>query len=591
MALLGELKRRKIFQVAAVYLVVAWLIMQVVDVVNAPLRLPEWFSTVVILLLGLGFPIAMILSWAFDVTPEGVVRDEGAGTVPVRRGRTIEFTLIGLLSLAVIWLFYRDIQPEFAEELSPPEVQSTALRNSIAILPFDNLSPDPDDAYFAAGLHEEILNQLAKLRDLSVISRRSVIRYADSDMSIPEIAAELQVETVMEGSVRYANGRVRITAQLIDAATDGHLWSETYEREFADIFAVESDIATNIVTALEVEFSGDEEAMLSQVPSYSPEAYSLYLRATAEVILGALENLDSAIEADPEFAPGYALRAQGRWALLARFGGTADEWLMHRRSVEQNAASDLQRAIQLDPFLGSPHQVAALIHSSNWRGSDARKSFEHAYRLAPNDMLTVGQFGLFYAYIGEYEKAAEFARRVTELQPNETNGRHLAGLIYAMSGYDDRALSQLQIAVASGRNMTSHLEIAWIAHRRGDGALALAETQAAERVLLEVGFPDNIIFALLVYTYGLIGDVDNAQRLFGEMEGRAARGYVSDQTWMFAYLGVRDSEKALEYLKAAAGQWVRIPRGLITIKRNHYHDPILEQPEFVAVRETLGFQD
>jgi hypothetical protein len=188
MSLLTEIKRRKMAQVAAVYLVVAWLTMQVIDVIAIPLRLPEWFPTIVIVLLGVGFPIALIISWAFNVTPGGVVRETEAAQPAA--GRTIEFVLIGLVGVAVLWLIYRT---EFSE-VPPPDPQlaeTTApdvLPNSIAVLPFANLSPDPDNAFFAAGIHDTILNELAKISDMHVISRTAMLRYADGAMSIPQVA-------------------------------------------------------------------------------------------------------------------------------------------------------------------------------------------------------------------------------------------------------------------------------------------------------------------------------------------------------------------------------------------------------------------
>ena len=240
MSFLGEIKRRKVFQVAAVYLVVSWLIMQVIDVVNEPLNLPDWFDTAVIVALAIGLPIALILAWAFDVTPDGVVKDQGGHEAEHSGGRRIEYVLIGLLAVAMVWVLYRvEIDPaDQSIKLVADEAASDVLPNSIAVLLCDNLSPDPDNAYFAAGIHESTLNQLAKIRDLVVIARTSMLQYAEDPLPIPEIAKALKVATVMECSVRYANGRVLITAQLIDGRTGGHLWSDEFNRDLTDVFAV-----------------------------------------------------------------------------------------------------------------------------------------------------------------------------------------------------------------------------------------------------------------------------------------------------------------------------------------------------------------
>ncbi len=267
MSFVSTLKRRNVFQVAAVYLVMAWAIMSVVDMVNEPLRLPEWFDTVVILFLTIGFPVAvvLILGWAFDLTPELAVRDRGTTVLASSsRQRGSGYVLIGLLVLAVGWVIYRvEINPsEQAVETIAGESQRELLPNSVAVLPFKNLSPSAEDAYFAAGMQDEILKQLAKLRNLNVISRTSAVRYVDSDLSIPEIADELKVEAIMEGTVRYAEGRVRITIQLIAGETNTHLWSGTYENEIEveNIFAIELDIAARIAKALEGQYLPSERA-------------------------------------------------------------------------------------------------------------------------------------------------------------------------------------------------------------------------------------------------------------------------------------------------------------------------------------------
>ena len=306
MSFVSELKRRKVFQVAAVYLVVAWLIMQVVDVVNEPLRLPEWFDTVAIMIVAIGFPIALILSWAFDLTPEGVVKD--SGTVQ-SSGRRIEYVLIGLLVIAVGWIGFRELSP-------PAPSTNDVLPNSVAVLPFENLSPNPDDAYFVAGVHEQILNELAKIRDLNVIARTTMMRYADAPPPIPEIASELNVETVMEGSVRYAGNQVRVTAQLIDGDSGTHLWTEDYDGDLADIFGIQSDIATRIAMALEAELLPSERESLEKQPTDSLDAYALFLRARNEPaggsfggsagVVTAVTLLDAALALDPEFALAYS---------------------------------------------------------------------------------------------------------------------------------------------------------------------------------------------------------------------------------------------------------------------------------------------
>jgi TolB-like protein len=260
----AEIKRRKVFQVAAVYAVVAWLLVQIVATVEEPLSLPGWFDTAIIVFLAVGFPVTMILTWAFDLTPDRAIRDQRSEATPASGGRTTEYILIGLLGLVVAWVVARDLinstgAPLIDEETVANEAATTPERNvipnSIAVLVCDNLSPDPDNAYIAQSLHEEMLNQLFKLRDLRVISRTSVLPYMGAERPpLLEIAEDLKVQTIMECSVAYGDDRVAISAQLIDPDTGVHLWSERYYRDLSDVFAVQFDIATNIANALAIEF-------------------------------------------------------------------------------------------------------------------------------------------------------------------------------------------------------------------------------------------------------------------------------------------------------------------------------------------------
>jgi len=332
---ISELNRRNVFRVAVAYVVVAWLMIEVASVLGPALRLPDWTTTFVAFVLILGFPLALVLSWAYELTSDGMKKTESVPlTESITRttGRKLDFVIIGVLVLAVGFMFVDNYlpqsgpfagaeidpaslqlmpaAPESPTPAAPEQPESPVLPNSVAVLPLQNLSPDPNNAYFAAGIHEEILNQLAKLSNLNVISRTSVVRYADSGMSIPQIAAELNVQTVMEGSVRYANNRVLVTMQLIDPETDAHLWSDSYNRDLADVFAIQADIAMNVANALRAEFSQAEQARIEAVPTDSPEAYAEYLRARAAVEYDtAFGLLDAAIRLDPEFALAYATKA------------------------------------------------------------------------------------------------------------------------------------------------------------------------------------------------------------------------------------------------------------------------------------------
>lgn len=313
MSLFAELKRRNIFRVGVAYVIVAWLLIQVASILLPTFQAPEWVMRVFTLFVFLGFPLAIFLAWVYELTPEGIKAASSSGPDKYHTrttGQQLNYTIITLLALAVVFLALdnyvltgaekesgvsklnaADVRSENApvsknatEKVIAGETRKERLSNSVAVLVFENLSANLDHAYFAAGIHDTILNELAKISDLNVIARTTMLRYANTDKSIAQIADELNVETVMEGSVQYAEGRVLVTAQLIDPKTDAHLWSANYDREFAGIFALQTEIASKIAAALEAKLLPAERADIETPMTSSPEAYALYLRAVTSVV-------------------------------------------------------------------------------------------------------------------------------------------------------------------------------------------------------------------------------------------------------------------------------------------------------------------
>lgn len=444
MSFWGELKRRKLVQVTAVYAVVAWLLVQIVATVETPLSLPDWFDTAVIVLLLVGFPITLIVSWAFNLTPEGLVKDESAGSAPPQNRRRIEYALIGLLAVAIAWIGYRELAPSrdaSSSELASSETALPQQTNSVAVLPFQNLSLDPENAFFAAGIHEEVLNQLAKLSNLSVTSRTSVLRFENTNLPIPEIAAQLNVRNVLEGSVRYADQRVRIAAQLIDAETDEHLWSEIYEREMADIFAIQADIAVSIADSLAAEFSLEEQAELEVVPTDSIEAYELFLASVAEYrplrpwdYERSLGLVEGALAIDPSFASAWAHKAELHLAntLTTPAGEVAD-----LLSLAEQAA---QRAVELDPGLDVAR--VALSRTASWVGD--WRTAETQFRQVDLRGAHASRYAQFLITVGKAVEARPYVALAKANDPlNPINTVFSAGAL-SIGGETEAALAELE---------------------------------------------------------------------------------------------------------------------------------------------------
>src|SRR3989454_1795664 len=311
----AELKRRNVYKVAIAYAVVAWLLMQVASQIFPFFEIPNWAVRLVVLLLIIGFPVAVILAWAFELTPEGIKRAEavdGRKSITRKTGRKLDFFIIAVLLLVIAILLSQRLH----RNVSP--AVSSSLEKSIAVLPFENFSEDKAFAFFADGVQDEILTDLAKIADLKVISRTSVMQYKSGlTRNLPEIAQALKVAHVLEGSVQRSANRVRVSAQLIDARNDTHVWAEKYDRDLVDVFAIQSEIAEKIADQLQAKLSPTEKSAMNERPTSDLVAYDLYLRAKEliytdvsplrrkENVLNAVQLLDQAVARDPSFLLAY----------------------------------------------------------------------------------------------------------------------------------------------------------------------------------------------------------------------------------------------------------------------------------------------
>src|SRR5215831_7640339 len=274
-----ELKRRNVYKVAVAYAVVGWVIAQIATQILPFLEIPNWVVRLVIVLIAIGFPIALVIAWAFEATPEGIKRTEVADAMPApstgrKKHAWIYIVVIGAAISVTLFFLGRYTARNTATATAATELSS----KSIAVLPFDNLSRDPDNAFFAEGVQDEILTRLAKVADLKVIARTSTQKFKSAPENLSNIAKQLGVLNILEGSVQKANDQVRVNVQLINAMTNSHLWAEIYDRKLTDIFAVESDIAKTIADALQAKLTGLEKTAMSKQATANTEAYELYLK-------------------------------------------------------------------------------------------------------------------------------------------------------------------------------------------------------------------------------------------------------------------------------------------------------------------------
>ena len=428
-----ELKRRNVYRAAVAYGVVAWFLTQLTTQVFPFFEIPNSAVRFVVIALAVGFPIAMLLSWIYELTPEGVVRTEDldpveARSVQRRSGRLLDFIIIGALLLVIAMLvvgrlpFYR----ETGESIS---------QKSIAVLPFENLSEDKANAYFAEGIQEEILTRLAKIADLKVISRTSTQRYQSKPGNLAEIAKQLGVANILEGSVQKATDQVRVTVQLIQVASDSHLWADTFDRKLTDIFGVESEIAKAIADALQAKLTGGEQRALAVKPTNNSEAYDAYLRGLALEARTTTSPDDSEkavgfYERAVQLDPGFALA----WARLSRanahvyFGGL-DSTTARRNATERA----LNTAQKLQP--NSPETLLAQAYYQYWVRRDyelAKGTFGRVRELLPGSSDVPGALALIARRQGRWDESVAYWEQTLVLDPRNTEWLALAAETYAM---------------------------------------------------------------------------------------------------------------------------------------------------------------
>src|SRR5436853_91944 len=422
----AELKRRNVYKVAVAYAVVAWLLIQVATQVFPFFELPNWAVQVVVLAMVIGFPIAVVCSWAFEMTPEGIKLERDIDRRVTRKtGRKLTALITVVAALAAGVTTFRFLHSEGGNTERQPSVATEIESKSIAVLPFENLSEEKANAYFADGIQDEILTRLAKIADLKVISRTSTQHYKSTPENLREIAQQLGVAHILEGSVQKSGDAVRVNVQLIKAATDSHLWADSFDRKLTDIFAAESEIAKAIADQLRVHLTGREEQVIAAKPTDNPEAYDAYLRGLAYTLktqntpanyLGAQKYLREAVRLDPKFALAWALLAY----VDARGYHTTN--IQPTVALRDEARQAMETALGLDPGLGEAW-IAKGYYQYGCVGDfeGARRSYEQARELLPNSSLVRLSLALLARDQGQWERAESYSEEAERLDPRNLN--------------------------------------------------------------------------------------------------------------------------------------------------------------------------
>ena len=494
MNLIAELKRRNVIRMAGLYLVGAWLIVQVSSTVLPMFDAPPWLPRSIVILLAVCFIPALVFSWVFELTPGGIKRDAEVRpeeSIAPQTARRMDRAIIVVLILALGYFGFDKFvlaprreaaQIAQATRSGARQAMQASNKKTIAVLPFENLSGDPKQEYFSDGMTEELLNALANVPNLQVTARTSVFSLKGQRHDVREIGKLLGVAYLLEGSVRQADDEVRITAQLIRTDNGFHLWSQTYDRKFDHIFALQAELAGAIAQALKLPLGVGGDAALVSQRTDDPQAYALFLQARAayrergDGVQRSIDLYHAALARDPKFAPA--------WAGLCGSLNVLQFYLPESRNSEipqtqRDAETACNRAIELAPDLASPHIMLGNLYTNEWRWTEAEQHFQRAQALAPNDPEFYFAYTDWLGAQGRVEEALQAAQRAVALDAMAPMYRNLYGYLLNYSGRNEECVAQMQAgyALAPGNiYIDQNLSTCYIAIDRIDDAEKLRDS-------------------------------------------------------------------------------------------------------------------
>ena len=575
----AELKRRNVYKVAVAYIVAGWALSQGIAQVLPVFDIPNLVIRLIVLLIIVGLPVALILAWMFEMTPEGIKRTATADAMPAA-ARSKKHTWIyvvviaGLFSIGLFFLG-RYTASRTAEDGRPGG--PSLPQKSIAVLPFDNLSRDPDNAYFAEGVQDEILTRLAKVADLKVISRTSTQHFKSAPENLPQIAKQLGVTNILEGSVQKAADQVRVNVQLINAITDAHVWADTYDRKLTDIFAVESEIAKNIAETLQARLSGSEKSSIAKTPTVNAEAYELYLKGrffwnkrTGTDLRKAIDYFNQAIAKDPNYALAYVGLADSYLLLSSYAAVSPAESLPPARSA-------LKKALELDDSLAEAHASFGLLTTLELDLHRALDELKRAVELKPNYATAHHWLALAHLTLAQFDSAISEAKRAIELDPLSLVINADTSWIYFSARRYDEAEAQVRKTLEIGPQFfLAHYYLGEVLQFKAHLSEAIAEFQKA----FELN-NDPYSLAMLGQAYGRNGQRDEAQKILARLNEEAKSHYVAPYALALVQIGLGDKDRAIEELDHAYRE--QETNYLFGIKVDPMLDDLRGDPRFEAL--------
>jgi serine/threonine-protein kinase len=576
----SELKRRNVYKVAVAYAVVSWLLIQAASIFFPAFDVPPWVMKIFIIVIIFGFPVALIFSWAFEITPEGIKLEseiEPNKSIKRRTGRKIVAVTIALAVVAACLFVYQLVRSKSIVTPRQSEAATVARNKSIAVLPFVNMSADKNDEYLSDGMTEELINVLSKVPGLRVPGRTSCFAFKGKNEQdiFRKVGDQLHVGTVLEGSVRKAGDKLRVTAQLINVSDGYHLWSKDYDGDVKDILNFQTSVAQQVVQALQVKLGGEGTRVLAKKPTENPEAHRLYLLGRYEFAKytqagwnNAIRYYEEALRLDPNYALAYCGLADN----YAYMGSV----VMPEKEAIAKEKEFAQKALELDPELAEAHMSLALVLVADFDWRNGLKEFDRALELNPNLAFAYELQSWTLNGLGRFDEAIAKTRKAVELDPlNPFFQMSLSFYQYWARQYD-AAIAQARKTLAMDPNSAiSHVLLGLSFLKKGETVGAIAELQKSK-----APDPGAWYQGFLGYAYAISGDRAKAEQALRELEDLAKQQYVSPTVFATIYLGLGEKEKVLDWLEKAYEQQ---DSACWYLKIDQIYDSVRNEPRFQAL--------
>ena len=584
-SLFAELRRRNVFRAAAFYVAAVWALAQGIASLGPAVGAPEWTTRWFLVAAAIGFPFWLAFSWFYELTPQGVKRDsEVARDASSERhhNRTLDLAIIGALAVAVVLLLTNTFVWHKGAGLHADADDTPASAQSIAVLPFVDMSSGKDQEYFSDGITEELLNLLAKIPQLQVTARTSSFAFKGKELGIPEVARQLHVAHVLEGSVRKAGNAVRITAQLIDAGSDKHVWSQTYDRQLDNIFAIQDEIAADVVKHLSV-------TLLDPVPKArptDPEAYRLYLRARA-FLIGTDQEMDKSIDyfqqavaRAPDFAMAHAGLADA-YATQAYLRGNS------RAEVAGKARAEVTRALELDPDLGEAHAALAdILFRFEWDWAGADTEFRRAIALSPGSEAVHESYGAYLFSMDRLDEALAQSREAARLDPLSVSPFHDIGINALLRANYDEAAADFRRTIDIDPNWTwGYIKLGRTLGLAKKCKEAFVQTEISEHRI--AGSQGPLSRTWLASTYASCGDSTRARQKLAELHAIAEKRYVDPAAFAAIHASLGEMDEAMRWYQKALDE--RSPDMVHALIMPRIIPQLAGSKEFQALVGRMGF--